>query len=193
MTRKVSKAIFFIFVLALVALVISCKKDVPMQEETINATIEIEKTDEDEKISTQTGEYEKTDYYFLLPSLDNKEIDLKDYKNRPVLIMYFSSGCDVCKIAVPMLERINEKYKNLSLVTLTAANTNIPEIAYPFVKETGLTLPVILDDMSIHYFYGVRGLPHFFLLDKNHNLCKEWVGYHPAMEETLSTEIEKIL
>jgi thioredoxin-related protein len=96
-------------------------------------------------------------------------------------------------MAVGMLENINKKYSGKGLLTVTATGVYDKENAVEFVNYTGLTLPVLLDEGIFSYIYGARGVPNFFLLDKNHNLSNNWPGYAPVLEETISNEIENIL
>jgi thioredoxin-related protein len=186
--QKGGKGIYMgILIIPLIISSVSCKKNPSAEKaeerQTINAVVH----------TAEKGGYKKTNYYFSLLTLSGKKIDLALNANRPVLIMYFSPNCDYCADAVKILKFLDEKYKTKGLLTLAATGSYDYENAKLFADFTGLAFPVIMDEGEIYYFYGVRGVPHFFLLDKNHELAREWVGYSPVMGQIISQDIDKVI
>jgi peroxiredoxin len=97
---------------------------------------------------------------FSLPTVDGKVLNLADLKGSVILLEFFQTACESCKVAAPRLELLYEKYKlqGFRVVAVSFDNPNgavaerVRAVA-PFVKQYGLTYPVLLGDRSIWINY----------------------------------------
>ena len=83
---------------------------------------------------------------FTLSAMDGKPFSLRDALTRgPVVAAFFKISCPVCQYAFPFLERIYKAYgsKNVTIVGVSQNNARDTGL---FIKEYGLTFPVLLDD-----------------------------------------------
>ena len=122
---------------------------------------------------------------FTLKTVDGKEVSLKDFKGKVVLINFWATWCPPCREELPLFEKIYEKYKDKGFVIL-AINTD-PENLKDFLKDFGvkITFPILIGDDRILDLYPVRGLPTSFLIDREGKIVKVRLGIYRELEEDL--------
>ena len=100
---------------------------------------------------------------FTLQSMDGKQFSLKDaLKRGPVVLAFFKISCPVCQFAFPFLERIYKSHGGKK-VTIVGVSQNSKKDTAAFVKEYGVTFPVLLDDTDSYpasNAYGLTNVPH---------------------------------
>lgn len=105
---------------------------------------------------------------FTLPAMDGKQFSLKDALARgPVVAAFFKISCPVCQYAFPFLERIYRMYGGKS-VTIVGISQNTKKDTAMFIKEYGVTFPVLLDDTDnypVSNAYGLTNVPTVFWID----------------------------
>jgi peroxiredoxin len=124
---------------------------------------------------------------FNLPTLDGKQFSLRDALLRgPVLAAFFKISCPTCQYAFPFLQRIYAAhgYKNLTIVGISQ---NEKKDTAAFVKEYGVTFPVLLDDTRtypVSNAYGLTNVPTLFWIAPDGEIEVSSVGWvRKDMEE----------
>jgi peroxiredoxin len=124
---------------------------------------------------------------FNLPTLDGKQFSLRDALLRgPVLAAFFKISCPTCQYAFPFLQRIYAAhgYKNLTIVGISQ---NEKKDTAAFVKEYGVTFPVLLDDTRtypVSNAYGMTNVPTLFWIAPDGEIEVSSVGWvRKDMEE----------
>ena len=85
---------------------------------------------------------------FTLPAMDGKQFSLREALARgPVLAAFFKISCPTCQYALPFLQRIYEAHGN-NAVTIVGISQNTKKDTAAFIREYGITFPVLLDDTS---------------------------------------------
>src|SRR5215471_14921269 len=85
---------------------------------------------------------------FELKTLEGKKFSLADELARgPVVLAFFKVSCPTCQYAFPFLERLHKAYgsKNVALVGISQDDARDTAA---FLKEFGVTFPVVIDDPS---------------------------------------------
>ena len=117
---------------------------------------------------------------FTLPAMDGTQFSLKDALARgPVLAVFFKISCPVCQFALPYLERIYKAYgdRNVSIVGISQ---NDKKDAAAFIKEYGITFPVLLDDTRTYQVsnaYGLTNVPSIFWIAQDGEIELSSVGW----------------
>ena len=104
---------------------------------------------------------------FTLKNLDGKEISLNQFRGKHVLINFWATWCGPCKIEMPSLEALYERFKDRNFVLLAISNDMFgANIVKPFVKTHKINFPVLLDQrLKVSNTFGVVSLPTTFMID----------------------------
>jgi peroxiredoxin len=116
---------------------------------------------------------------FRLPAMDGQQFSLKDALSRgPVVAAFFKISCPVCQYAFPFLERI---YKaSGGNVTIVGISQNNKKDTAAFIKEYGVTFPVLLDDTEkypVSNAYGLTNVPTIFWIEPDGKIEISSVGW----------------
>ena len=102
---------------------------------------------------------------FSLPDLQGNRVALADYAGRPVLVNFWATWCPPCRAELPELEKLaQEKPGCLAVLGVAIESGSAAEVA-AFVRERGLTYPILTGGESAASAYGVVTLPHSVLID----------------------------
>lgn len=117
---------------------------------------------------------------FTLPTLDGKQFSLKEALARgPVLAAFFKISCPVCQFTFPFLERISRAYGNRK-ITVVGISQNEKKDTSAFIKEYGVTFPVLLDDTNsypVSNAYGLTNVPTLFWIAPDAEIEVSSVGW----------------
>ena len=117
---------------------------------------------------------------FTLPGMDGKQFSLREALTRgPVALAFFKVSCPVCQFALPFIERIYEAHGKHG-VTIVGISQNDRKETAGFVKEYGLTFPMLLDDAKtypVSNAYGLTNVPTIFWIAQNGSIEISSVGW----------------
>lgn len=118
--------------------------------------------------------------HFTLPSVDGRQVSLKELLNRgPVLAAFFKISCPVCQFAFPFIERIYASSGNRN-VSIIGVSQNNQKDTTAFMKEFGTTFPVLLDDPTsypVSNAYGLTNVPTLFWIAQDGEIEISSVGW----------------
>jgi len=117
---------------------------------------------------------------FTLPSVDGKRFSLREALARgPVIAAFFKISCPVCQFAFPFLERVYQA-NGKGKVALIGISQNDRKDTVSFLKEYGVTFPVLLDDTSaypVSNAYGLTNVPSIFWIGQDGEIEISSVGW----------------
>jgi peroxiredoxin len=104
---------------------------------------------------------------FNLNTYLGEDIRLGGFKGSPVLINFWATWCQPCRLEIPYIQSRYERY-NTDLVVM-AVNYDEPEnIVQTFAEEFNLTFNVLLDPGGrIQSLYQIRGYPTTYFIDSD--------------------------
>ena len=124
-----------------------------------------------------------------LPGLDGKKFSLAEALQRgPVLAAFFKVGCPVCQFTFPFLERIHKAYAGTK-VTVVGISQDDKKDTAAFLREYGITFPVLLDDprsYPVSNAYGLTNVPSIFLITGDGGIEISSVGWSRQDFESFS-------
>jgi thiol-disulfide isomerase/thioredoxin len=121
---------------------------------------------------------------FELEDLQGNKVRLSDWSGQVVLINFWATWCGYCRQEFPLLQTFYGRYKNDGFVVLTVNIQETQEQVQRFIDETGLDLPVLLDQAgTVGASYRVRGLPTSFLVGRDGVVLDRHIG--PVSETIL--------
>ena len=133
---------------------------------------------------------------FAIKDLDGEEIHLADLRGRPVLINFWATWCQPCRIEIPAI--VNAYKANQaragadpSLEVLAVAVSSAPDTVTAFRKEFGMPFPVLHDsDNRIASLYRVGPIPTSFLIDRQGVI--RWVQVNMMDEALLQEKLQAL-
>jgi len=126
---------------------------------------------------------------FTASTLQGKDWSLATYRGKkPVIVSFFATWCSPCKMELPHLVKLREKYRDRGLELVIITRESADEVKkFPEFLQMPVTL--ITDGSSIFDDYKVDGIPHTLLFDRAGKLAFEEEGY----TEASMVELEKRL
>ena len=132
---------------------------------------------------------------FTVVDIDGNTVSLSDFAGKPVIINFWASWCDPCKMEMPYFHAAWETYGEeiqFLMVNLHEGFGDTMEDAQALLEEKGYGFPVYYDTESLAaMYYGVYSVPRTFFVDKNGNLFDAAIGSLP--EEILNLYVEALL
>ncbi len=139
---------------------------------------------------TKTEPVSTIAYDFELSDINGKKIKLSDFKDKVVILNFWATWCPPCRAEIPSFVELYKKYKNEGLSIIGVAIDNETKVKN-FVKEFKINYPVLLaDEITIQKYGGIRGIPTTFIIDKNGNIIKNYIGYRP--KETFENDFKNL-
>ncbi len=126
---------------------------------------------------------------FKLPTMDGKKFSLREALVRgPVVAVFFKISCPVCQYALPFLERIHQAYRGQN-ETVIGISQNDKKDTAAFLKEFGITFPVLLDDpdtFPASNAYGLTNVPTVFWISQDGEIEVSSVGWSRQETEEIN-------
>ncbi len=134
-------------------------------------------------------------FAFSLSDLNGKAISQEDLKGKVTLINFWYPSCPGCIKEMPLLIETQKKFDNTDYQTFAISmNYNSLEEVENYVEQYGLPFTVMYDkDNAVSDLYGVKLAPNSFIVDKQGNVIKSYLG-EPNWQELhklIQSELEK--
>ena len=112
---------------------------------------------------------------FNLMGMDGKTHTLEDLKGKFVLVNFWATWCNPCKVEMPLLEKLHQTLKSEKFTVLGLHVGPGPENIEEFKKLMPISFPIYVD-MDLEVNWGVPGLPTTFLMNPESKLIYRAVG-----------------
>ena len=112
---------------------------------------------------------------FNLIGMDGETHTLEDLKGKFVLVNFWATWCNPCKVEMPLLEKLHQTLKSEKFTVLGLHVGPGPENIEEFKKLMPISFPIYVD-MDLEVNWGVPGLPTTFLMDPEGKLIYRAVG-----------------
>jgi len=129
----------------------------------------------------------------LIKGLDGGFVQVADFKGQTVLINFWATWCGPCRMELPAIQRIYERYNGRGLVVLSVNTDTDRTRVKPFLQKLNLSLPVYSVEPEEQARLGVSSIPTTFVVDPSGKIAKTESGYYPQLESDYAALIEKLL
>ena len=127
-----------------------------------------------------------------LRTLKNKEVQLSDFnpkKEKITVINFWFIECKPCKMEIPDLNKLVEKYKGYDVEFLAIA-LNKPDQLKDFLKKTDFNYTVLSIEEQQTMELGIQGYPTHFILNRQGKVVYKATGLSPGSIDNLDKAIE---
>ncbi|MBZ0257423.1 TlpA family protein disulfide reductase [bacterium] len=130
---------------------------------------------------------------FSAKTLKGKELDLKDFKGKLVLVDFWATWCPPCRGELPHLKEVYKKYhkKGLEIISISSENG---EVIKPFVVKNEMVWHQVSDSQrKIGPDYKVKYIPSPFLIGPDGLLIAKGADLRmDNLEKTIEKHIDKV-
>ena len=115
---------------------------------------------------------------FELRDLAGRVVRLDDFRGRVVVLNFWATWCEPCREEMPAMMRLARDLGDRGLVVVAVNVKEGPRAVEAFVRELGLTLPVLLDSTGeVGERYRLRALPTTYFIGRDGTLAGLALGY----------------
>jgi len=131
---------------------------------------------------------------FTLPSLDGPNLRLQEQRGQVVMINFWATWCGPCRVEMPHLARLYDKYRGSGFTVLAVNIDEDPYKAASLAKQLGMRFPVLLDkEKKVSRLYDLSTMPSTILVDREGRVRYVHRGYRDGYEETYDRQIRELL
>ena len=128
---------------------------------------------------------------FVAYDIDGNEVKLSDCYGKPIVLNFWSTWCNHCKIELPLFEKAYKENPDITFIMINITAADDVKLVNDLLEKNGYTFTVWLDaDADATAKYGVSSIPATYFIDKNGNIVNHTVG--EMDEETLEKRLEMI-
>lgn len=100
--------------------------------------------------------------------LSGNPVSLSSLRGKVVALNFWYAACIPCKIEMPALQRSYDQFKSDGFVVLGIDTADAAATAQAFVREVGITYPVVRDQsLQTTFAYNLTATPSTFFIDRD--------------------------
>jgi thiol-disulfide isomerase/thioredoxin len=137
-----------------------------------------------------------------LKDLDGKDVSIAGYKGKVVLVNFWATWCEPCKVEIPWLIEMQQKYGAKGFTVLGVAMDDEGRSAVaPFVQkekfdvrggESQMNYPIVIgNDSAADKFGGLLGYPTSVLIGRDGKVIKRITGLisYDEISKTIESQL----
>jgi thiol-disulfide isomerase/thioredoxin len=137
-----------------------------------------------------------------IKDLNDKDVTVQQYKGEVVLVNFWATWCEPCKVEIPWMIEFQQKYSPRGFTILgVSMDEDGKKAIQPFLdkerfdvngQQEAMSYPILLgNDIVAEKFGGILGLPTSMLFDRNGKKVRTIVGL--VNHDDISKAIEGLL
>ena len=137
-----------------------------------------------------------------LKDLDGKDVSLSDFKGKVVFVNFWATWCDPCRVEIPWLIEMQQKYGPKGFTVLGVAMDDEGKSAVaPFIakerfdvngQKLPMSYPIVLgSDEAADKFGGILGYPTSFLISRDGKQVRKFQGFegYDALAKAVESQL----
>lgn len=132
---------------------------------------------------------------FKMLDTNGKLVSLADFKNKVLIVYFWSTWCYYCHKDFPMVNKVVKQYANDTSVAFLFVDTReksaqYKELVQKDMAKNNYNFHVVFDEkgedsIQNKYYtaFGTIGIPTRFVIDRNMVIRHKFVGYDPDITE----------
>ncbi len=131
---------------------------------------------------------------FKVVSTSGQTITQENYRGQVLILDFFASWCQPCRLSIPHLVEMNRKYGKQGLHILgLSVDENGEQVVKTFTEEFRVNYPLALAGDATTADFGVRSVPVKYLIDKKGKVVEVYRGFTTDKARTLELSIKRLL
>jgi peroxiredoxin len=125
---------------------------------------------------------------FTLQTLDGQTVHLSDFRGKAVMLNFWATWCEPCKIEMPWFVELQKQYGPQGLQVLGVAMDDAdPSDIAKFAKDMGVDYPILVGKESVRDavasdYGGVQFLPETFFISRSGKVVEKIFGLKSRSE-----------
>jgi cytochrome c biogenesis protein CcmG/thiol:disulfide interchange protein DsbE len=129
-----------------------------------------------------------------LKSLDGAEIRLDELRGRVVLLDFWATWCEPCKLSLPFYATLDGQLRDRGLSVVAVSTDESDGAVRAYLSRTPLPYTIARDPRGqVADGMGVQMIPTTLLLDRKGAVRFRKQGFAPDDEPAMRREVEKLL
>jgi thiol-disulfide isomerase/thioredoxin len=134
---------------------------------------------------------------FKFFDLSGKAINAGSLAGKIVVLDFWATWCEPCKVSLPNMQKVYEKYKDNDKVAFLAVSVDEPQVDNNAVddvfRDLKVKIPVGRDPNNSAAAFKFNGIPCTFIIDANGMVQDYESGENPNLVTVLSEKLDKLL
>ncbi len=134
---------------------------------------------------------------FTLKDADGKPVQLSDYRGKVVLLNFWATWCDPCRLEIPWFIEFERQHKGQGFAVVgVSMDEDGWQAVKPFVSEVGINYRIVLGNDKVAAQYGgIDSLPTSFVIDREGRIAAVHIGlvsksrYENDLEQLFQTQV----
>jgi peroxiredoxin len=131
---------------------------------------------------------------FTLRKAEGGNLRLAEQRGQVLLINFWASWCGPCRVEMPHLNRLHDKYKAGGFAVLGINIDDDPAHGAQTAQRWGVRFPVLLDaSKDVTRRYDLGAMPSTVLVDRDGRIRFLHRGYRDGMEAEYERQIRELI
>jgi thiol-disulfide isomerase/thioredoxin len=133
---------------------------------------------------------------FAVEDVDGNKVDLGAYRGKVVILDFFATWCEPCRLLAPELQTVYERYKDRGVAVIALSADEGPDAAASvraFIKELRVSYTVAVAGDGVMKQYGAYSLPTTVIIDREGKIRSKHLGITADYAKRIASEIELLL
>lgn len=127
----------------------------------------------------------------ILRDMDGNTVQLSDFKGKVIILDFFATWCPPCRQEIPDFIALQKEYADQGFAMIGVSLTPSDDVK-PFAEKLGINYTILIGDDKSNAAYGpIRSIPTTFIIDKEFNIAKKYIGFRP--KEIFENDIKELL
>lgn len=128
---------------------------------------------------------------FALPGLDGGQVRLSDYHGQVVLVNFWATWCQPCKVEMPEIQAVHQARSVAGFTVIGVDQGESADQVRSYVTQGGYNWTFALDQSGgVSRTYAVYGIPQSYLIDRDGKVAYMWFG--PLTRDSLEHQLARL-
>jgi thiol-disulfide isomerase/thioredoxin len=128
---------------------------------------------------------------------DRKHTLFSEYKGKVLVLDFYATWCEPCRLSVPHLVGLQKKYadQGFTVIGLNVGGPDDERKIPQFAKELGINYPLAIpdEDLALFLLSDHDGIPQTFIFDRQGLLVDRLIGFGSSSGAVIDEAVEKAL